>query len=182
MRRCGGGDRTSRSCPAAWDIRGMQRRHRSFPQASPQATDQRPTSAVAVCKTVGYAFDGSNPSPATTCENGPLAADLRLCGPFFLRLTTCHLVALWTVVLRYPRTYSGRRPAARTVGVTVGFPRTATDRGRGHGRATDRVCEGSGGGAGHSQLSGACTLCPRVPGAGCPVRSICAECRRAAGK
>jgi hypothetical protein len=29
----------------------------------------------------------------------------------------CHLVALWTAVSRCPRTYSGRRPAARTVGV-----------------------------------------------------------------
>src|ERR1700746_1346342 len=29
----------------------------------------------AVCKTVGSAYDGSNPSPATTCENGPLAGD-----------------------------------------------------------------------------------------------------------
>jgi hypothetical protein len=28
----------------------------------------------AACKTVGSAYDGSNPSPATTCGNGPLAA------------------------------------------------------------------------------------------------------------
>jgi len=41
--------------------------------------------------------------------------------------TVCHRVALWTGVLRGPRTYSGRRRAARTVGVTAGFPRTATD-------------------------------------------------------
>jgi len=34
------------------------------------------------CKTVGFAFGGSNPPPATTCENGPSAADSRLCGPF----------------------------------------------------------------------------------------------------
>jgi hypothetical protein len=33
--------------------------------------------------TVGFAF-GSNPPPATTCENGPLAASTRLCGPFYL--------------------------------------------------------------------------------------------------
>jgi hypothetical protein len=31
-------------------------------------------------KIAGYAFDGSNPKPATTCENGPLAANCRLCG------------------------------------------------------------------------------------------------------
>jgi NAD(P)H dehydrogenase (quinone) len=36
-----------------------------------------------VCKTVGLAYDGSNPSPATTCENGPLAGDSRASGPFF---------------------------------------------------------------------------------------------------
>jgi hypothetical protein len=37
----------------------------------------------AVCKTVGSAYVGSNPTPATTCENGPLAGNSRLCGPFF---------------------------------------------------------------------------------------------------
>src|SRR3984957_8934567 len=36
-----------------------------------------------VCKTVGSAYDGSNPSPATRCGNGPLAGDSRLGGPFF---------------------------------------------------------------------------------------------------
>jgi hypothetical protein len=36
----------------------------------------------APCKTVGFAFGGSNPPPATTCVNGLLAADTRLCGPF----------------------------------------------------------------------------------------------------
>ena len=34
------------------------------------------------CKTVGSAYVGSNPTPATTCENGPLAGNSRLCGPF----------------------------------------------------------------------------------------------------
>jgi hypothetical protein len=48
----------------------------------------------AVCKTVGSAYVGSNPTPATTCENGPLAGISRLCGPFFLCLMLCHLVAL----------------------------------------------------------------------------------------
>jgi hypothetical protein len=37
----------------------------------------------AVCKTVGSAYVGSNPTPATTCENGPLAGNSRLGGPFF---------------------------------------------------------------------------------------------------
>jgi len=39
--------------------------------------------AGAGCKTVGSAYVGSNPTPATTCENGPLAGNSRLCGPFF---------------------------------------------------------------------------------------------------
>jgi hypothetical protein len=38
--------------------------------------------AVMVCKTVGSAYVGSNPTPATTCGNGPLAGNSRLCGPF----------------------------------------------------------------------------------------------------
>src|SRR5579864_4033894 len=39
----------------------------------------------AVCKTVGSAYVGSNPTPATTCENGPLAAETRPGGPFSSR-------------------------------------------------------------------------------------------------
>src|ERR1700756_359610 len=35
-----------------------------------------------VCKTVASASVGSNPTPATTSENGPLAAETRLGGPF----------------------------------------------------------------------------------------------------
>ena len=49
---------------------------------------------VAVCKTVGSAYVGSNPTPATTCENGPLAAETRPGGPFLLCPSVCHLVAL----------------------------------------------------------------------------------------
>jgi len=82
----------------------------------------------AVCKTVGSAYVGSNPTPATTCGNGPLAADSRLCGPFFLCPVMCHLVALGGAVSRCPRTYSGRDPCPRTVGahrrLFYGRPRT----------------------------------------------------------
>jgi hypothetical protein len=81
------------------------------------------------CKTVGSAYVGSNPTPATTCENGPLAGNSRLCGPFLLCPAMCHLVPPWTAVSRCPRTYSGRRPAPGTVGV---HRRLSTD---GHGRA-----------------------------------------------
>src|SRR6266436_1156150 len=62
----------------------------------------------AVCKTVGSAYVGSNPTPATTCENGPLARNSRLCGPFLLCPVVCHLVSLRSGVSRCPRTYSGR--------------------------------------------------------------------------
>jgi hypothetical protein len=49
---------------------------------------------VTVCKTVGSAYVGSNPTPATTCGNGPLAANSRAGGPFLLGPSVCHLVAL----------------------------------------------------------------------------------------
>ena len=81
----------------------------------------------AVCQTVGSAYVGSNPTPATTCENGPLAAETRPRGCF----RSCHVayqsVSLCVEVSRCPRTYSGRVRAGCAVGDTVGFPRTATD-------------------------------------------------------
>jgi hypothetical protein len=62
------------------------------------------------CKTVGSAYVGSNPTPATTCGNGPLAAETRPRGCF----RSCHVayqsVSLCVEVSRCPRTYSGRRP------------------------------------------------------------------------
>src|SRR4029077_14084280 len=42
----------------------------------------------AVCKTVGSAYVGSNPTPATTCVNGPLPAETRPAGRFLL-VTPC---------------------------------------------------------------------------------------------
>ena len=48
----------------------------------------------------------------------------------------CHLVALRAAVSRCPRTYSGRNPAARTVGA---HRRLSTD---GHGRAALAACPG----------------------------------------
>src|SRR5271166_2062972 len=46
------------------------------------------------CKTVGSAYVGSNPTPATTCENGPLAAETRPGGPFPSCPAVCHRVPL----------------------------------------------------------------------------------------
>src|SRR5208337_2289577 len=64
----------------------------------------------AVCKTVGSAYVGSNPTPATTCENGPLAAETRPGGPF----RSCHGVyqgaSLWVDAWQCARTYGVQRP------------------------------------------------------------------------
>ena len=49
--------------------------------------------AGAYCKTVGSAYVGSNPTPATTSENGPLAAETRPAGRFLLVaacISACH--------------------------------------------------------------------------------------------
>src|SRR5271165_7355486 len=62
------------------------------------------------CKTVGSAYVGSNPTPATTCENGPLAAETRPGGPF----PSCHAMyqgaSLWVDAWRCARTYGVQRP------------------------------------------------------------------------
>src|ERR1700757_5222580 len=87
----------------------------------------------AVCKTVGSAYVGSNPTPATTCKNAPLAANSRAGGAFFCGPVVGQLVSLWTVMLRCPRTHSGRAsgPLGRSVCTvaTVGVHRR-----RFHGR------------------------------------------------
>jgi hypothetical protein len=80
------------------------------------------------CRAANPAFSrAANPTPATTCGNGPLAENSRLRGPFFS--------VPWCVTLGRRRALccgihgklaDGVR-AARTVGVTVGFSRTATD-------------------------------------------------------
>ena len=83
----------------------------------------------AVCKTVGSAYVGSNPTPATTCGNGPLAAETRPWGRFLLCHAAYQDVSLCIDVSRCPRTHSGRRPC-RSRG--RGHRRLSTD---GHGRA-----------------------------------------------
>jgi hypothetical protein len=47
------------------------------------------------CKTVGLAYVGSNPTPATTSENASLAAETRPGGPFRSRHDLCHHVSPW---------------------------------------------------------------------------------------
>ena len=68
------------------DIHGMSRTTQLTPAKSSQVITYGAAGAVTVCKTVGSAYVGSNPTPATTCENGPLAVNSRLGGPF----PSCH--------------------------------------------------------------------------------------------
>ena len=71
---------------------------------------------AAVCKTVGSAYVGSNPTPATTCGNGPLAAETRPAGCFLLVtpcIRVCHCGSVCCSV--HGRIADGVR-AARTVG------------------------------------------------------------------
>ena len=62
------------------------------------------------CKTVGSAYVGSNPTPATPWENGPLAAETRPGGPF----SSCHHVyqhvSLRVDAWQWLRTYGVQRP------------------------------------------------------------------------
>ena len=90
----------------------------------------------AVCKTVGSAYDGSNPSPATTCGNGPLAANSRARRAVLL-VPAC--------VISYRRGPSccgvhGRIADGVRCVWTVGVHRRlSTD---GHGRAALAACSG----------------------------------------
>src|SRR5689334_6615739 len=67
----------------------------------------------AVCKTVGSAYVGSNPTPATRCENAPLAANSRVSGAFLLCPVVCHLVTLQTVALRVHGRVADGRPCCK---------------------------------------------------------------------
>ncbi len=64
----------------------------------------------AVCKTVGSAYVGSNPTPATTWENGPLAAETRPGGPFPSRHVVYQCVSPRVDAWQCARTYGVQRP------------------------------------------------------------------------
>ena len=96
--------------------------------------DARHSAAGKVCKPSAQPTM-VNPSPATPCGNGPLAAHMRLCGPFFFVprcVTLQRCMALSCGV--HGRIADGNRGQGALRG-TVGFARTATDGGRRHGRA-----------------------------------------------
>jgi hypothetical protein len=85
-----------RACPCDRAQRGLRartysgQRRRSEPRTTSFAhvRGRVEVQAGAYCKTVGSAYVGSNPTPATTCGNGPLAAETRPAGRFLL-VTPC---------------------------------------------------------------------------------------------
>jgi len=81
VRRIGGADG-----PARVQVSGQRRGRGRHEGLFSQVRGHVEVQAGAVCKTVGSAYVGSNPTPATTCENGPLAVNSRLGGPF----PSCH--------------------------------------------------------------------------------------------
>jgi hypothetical protein len=66
---------------------------------------------VAVCKTVGSAYVGSNPTPATTSENGPWAAETRSGRPLLLCHAMYQDVSLWVGMAQWLRAYGVQRTA-----------------------------------------------------------------------
>ena len=112
--------------PARTYISGQRRRDKHHSAAFMQVRGYVEVQAGAGCKTVGSAYVGTNPTPATTCRNGPLAGISRLCGPFLLCPMVCHLVALRAAVSRWsgsggallrPRPLTTRRATHRGTGL-----------------------------------------------------------------
>jgi len=103
--------------PAARCTYGVQKRCREHSRiVFAQVNGYVPAVGAECCKTVGFAYPGSNPGPATTCGNAPPAADSRLRGAFLRCLMVCHLGAVQATVLRWARTHSGPRPVVRGPG------------------------------------------------------------------
>jgi hypothetical protein len=120
-----------RGSPQPRTYSGQRRHAETSPVTFAQVNGDVASRGGAVCKTVGSAYVGSNPTPATTCGNGPLAAETRPGGPFSSRHDVYRGVSLRVDALRCPRTYSGRRPGQDGRCAPSAFPRTATDRVRG---------------------------------------------------
>ena len=97
-----------RGWPGARTYGGRRRRSGHPLMVFTQVTGQ--VKAGAGCKTVGSAYVGSNPTPATTSENGPLAAETRPGGPFPSRNVMYQGGSLWVDARQWLRTYSGQRP------------------------------------------------------------------------
>ena len=83
-----------RGWPGARTYSGQRRRNEHHPVEFAQVRGYMEVQAGAYCKTVGSAYVGSNPTPATTSGNGPLAAETRPGGPFPSCPAVCHRVPL----------------------------------------------------------------------------------------
>src|ERR1035438_4985851 len=90
---CLSGDSLTRG-PGARTYNGQGLPRRSLSNSYAQVKGDIGTSGQAVCKTVGLAYVGSNPTPATTCENGPWPGHTRARGPPCCSPTVCHDVPL----------------------------------------------------------------------------------------
>ncbi len=102
-----------RKLPRARTFSGQGRRAERHTTSFSQISGRVEGQAVAVCKTVGSAYVGSNPTPATTCENGPLAAETRPGGPFPSRHVMYQGASPWVDMAQWLRTYGVQLPAGR---------------------------------------------------------------------
>ena len=142
---------------------GQDRAQRPVSARKQQVRRHMPGPGQAVCKTVGSAYVGSNPTPATTCENGPRAAETRPGGRFLLVtvcIRLCHCGSMRSGV--HGRIADGVR-AARTVGahrrLFRGRPRTGPGQ-----RRISRLARAAGPGVPPPCPPGPCD----VPGEGGP--------------
>src|SRR5260370_13420923 len=69
-----------RKCPRSRTYGGQRRRGEGRSMAFMQVKARMERQERENCKTVDSAYVGSNPTPATTCENGPLAGNSRAGG------------------------------------------------------------------------------------------------------
>jgi hypothetical protein len=83
--------------------------------------------AGAYCKTVGSAYVGSNPTPATSSKNGPPAAETPPGGPFPSRHGMYQAVSPWVGVAQWLRTYGVQRTAGRSGAQNRSFWLTVTN-------------------------------------------------------
>ena len=100
---------------------GQRRRREYHARSFPQVRAHVEVQAGAVCKTVGSVYVGSNPTPATTCENGPWAAETRPAGPFPSRHAMYQGVSPWVDAWQCPRTLADSVRAKLAVRITARF-------------------------------------------------------------
>ena len=130
---CGFGGSPALSAACTWLSVGSATREpgaRTYADSAPCATVFTSFAQVrcdmevqggAVCKTVGSAYVGSNPTPATTWENGLLAAETQPGGPFPSCRAVYQGATLRIDAWQYPRTYGVQRPGKTAVRISARF-------------------------------------------------------------